>query len=390
VSGTLTTEYTYNGNGLRVGQTINGQGMTFTWDVAAALPQVLATSDGAAYVYGLGLLAQQQGGVWQYPLVDGLGSVRQWADAAGQVTYAARYAPFGALLWQQGTAPGPWGFAGEFQDPTGLLYLRARWYDPATGRFLTRDPFPGLAALPQAQHPYVYVGNNPALYVDPSGRFINILIGGVVGGAVGAGAYTLSVALSGRQFNARDMWVVAGTGAVAGGLIGSGVGILALIGAGAGSSGLGYLAANAWMGSQFCVKDFGIAVGVGAISGALTPVVGTTVPGVMALEASANVAQYWLMEYTSGRRPTPGGMAWSVATGATAGLTVGSYKRPQIPQIYDVRSPWLDQALLKDMLRDEIITTTFRETPRSFAASVVSNLSPEVIERFKQWFQLSY
>lgn len=101
------------------------------------------------------------------------------------------------------------------------------------------------------------------------------------------------------------MLIVAGTGAMAGGLIGSGVGILALVGAGAGGSGLGYLAANAWTGSQFCVKDFGIAAGIGAISGALTPVAGTAVPGVMALEASANVAQYWLTEYTSGRRPTP-------------------------------------------------------------------------------------
>ncbi|MFB0535678.1 MAG: RHS repeat-associated core domain-containing protein, partial [Anaerolineae bacterium] len=90
------------------------------------------------------LLARQQSGAWQYPPADGLGSLRHWTDASSQVTYAARYAPFGTLLWQQGTAPGPWGFAGEFQDPAGLLYLWARWYDPATGRFLTRDPFPGL------------------------------------------------------------------------------------------------------------------------------------------------------------------------------------------------------------------------------------------------------
>jgi outer membrane protein assembly factor BamB len=52
-----------------------------------------------------------------------------------------------------------------------LLYLRARWYDPATGRFLTRDPFPGLASLPQTQHAYVYVGNNPVNLTDPSGRY---------------------------------------------------------------------------------------------------------------------------------------------------------------------------------------------------------------------------
>ncbi|MFB0535683.1 MAG: RHS repeat-associated core domain-containing protein [Anaerolineae bacterium] len=63
------------------------------------------------------------------------------------------YAPFGALLWQQGSVPGPWGFAGEMQDPTGLIYLRARWYDPATGRFLTRDPVPGVPMFPASLNP---------------------------------------------------------------------------------------------------------------------------------------------------------------------------------------------------------------------------------------------
>jgi RHS repeat-associated protein len=233
VSGTLTTEYTYNGNGLRVGQTLNGQGTTFTWDVAAALPQVLATSDGVAYLYGLGLLAQQQSGAWQYPLADGLGSLRQWTDVGGQVTYAARYAPFGSLLWQQGTAPGPWGFAGEMQDPTGLIYLRARWYDPATGRFLTRDPFPGLVTLPSTQHPYVYVGNNPVNLVDPSGNIAPILlaigVGAAIGGVGGGVGYALAHPGGRPEDYLRDagfqraVGVGALSGAVAGG-VGFGVG----------------------------------------------------------------------------------------------------------------------------------------------------------------------
>ncbi len=52
----------------------------------------------------------------------------------------------------------------------GLLYLRARCYDPAIGRFLSEDPFPGYAGFPQTQHPYVYVGNNPINLTDPSGK----------------------------------------------------------------------------------------------------------------------------------------------------------------------------------------------------------------------------
>lgn len=63
-------------------------------------------------------------------------------------------------------------FAGEWQDPTGLIYLRARYYDPATGRFLSRDPYPGGLDDPSSLHPYAYCGNNPVLYVDPSGELV--------------------------------------------------------------------------------------------------------------------------------------------------------------------------------------------------------------------------
>jgi len=50
-----------------------------------------------------------------------------------------------------------------------LYYLRARHYDPATGRFLSQDPWTGLASAPQTQHPNAYVTNNPVRFVDPSG-----------------------------------------------------------------------------------------------------------------------------------------------------------------------------------------------------------------------------
>ncbi len=129
-------------------------------------------------------------------LPDGVGSIRQWADGAGQEVYRARYDPFGVLLEAQGVAPARWGFAGEYEAPDGLIYLRARWYDPATGRFLTRDPFPGLALLPQTQHPYVYVANNPVNLTDPEGEIPPVLVaagvGFFIGGVAGGVRYVLA------------------------------------------------------------------------------------------------------------------------------------------------------------------------------------------------------
>jgi len=147
------------------------------------------------------------------------------------VTYAARYAPFGSLLWQQGTAPGPWGFAGETQDPTGLLYLRARWYDPALGRFLTRDPFPGLATLPTTQHPYTYALNNPVLYVDPTGEFLFLPLlavaaaGGLLGGLgyYGIQAYMQADPCTGMQWDWGEALFWGGVGTVMGADIGVGI-----------------------------------------------------------------------------------------------------------------------------------------------------------------------
>ena len=63
------------------------------------------------------------------------------------------------------------GLDGERQDPrTGLVQLRARWYQPSTGRMLGRDPFAGYATQPLRQHPYLFALNNPLRYADPTGR----------------------------------------------------------------------------------------------------------------------------------------------------------------------------------------------------------------------------
>jgi len=52
----------------------------------------------------------------------------------------------------------------------GLYYQRARWYNPVTGRFMTRDPYAGSIYAPASLHRYNYARSNPVNYIDPSGR----------------------------------------------------------------------------------------------------------------------------------------------------------------------------------------------------------------------------
>jgi len=51
-----------------------------------------------------------------------------------------------------------------------LYYLRARYYNPLTGRFLSRDPEAGNHIDPKTLHKYLYVGGDPVNAMDPGGR----------------------------------------------------------------------------------------------------------------------------------------------------------------------------------------------------------------------------
>jgi RHS repeat-associated protein len=249
---TATQVYTYNGDGLLMARNT----AKYVYDQAADLPQML--SDGRVlYVPGVG---QWDGKAWTYELPDGLGSVRQLADAQGYLVQRYEYGPFGEMLVSEGQRTNSLRYTGEQWDSdVGLLYLRARWYDPATGRFTTRDPFPGLAALPQTQHPYVYGLNNPINLTDHSGEIVPILIAVGIGAAIGGVGGAISYALTHPcedYLHSGGFWRAVGVGAFSGtmaGLVGWAVPVIIPAGA------------SIWG-----------AVGVGALSGALAAGVGQT------------------------------------------------------------------------------------------------------------------
>jgi len=127
----------------------------------------------ASYVLGgTDLLSQPPSGATSYYLQDAQGSTRTLTDASGNVTDTYAYTAFGETLSHSGASVNPYRYTGQqFDALTGLYYLRARYYDPALGRFLSRDPAEPLLTAPHELNRYVYVADNPLNAADPSGRF---------------------------------------------------------------------------------------------------------------------------------------------------------------------------------------------------------------------------
>ncbi len=170
-SGPTTTTYTYDGDGVRQ-QASTGTAASaktnFLWDVNQPDAQLAIERDGTSallrqYVYGIRLIRQTVG-TPSYYLYNALGSVVNTLSATGATQRTWSYEPYGVVKTSSGSSPAnPFLFAGEYQDPTGLYNLRARQYDPASGRFLSADPVENQGSA------YAFAGARPTVMTDPSG-----------------------------------------------------------------------------------------------------------------------------------------------------------------------------------------------------------------------------
>jgi RHS repeat-associated protein len=179
--------YTYNGEGLRASQTISATTGYIAWDTAEGIPLIL--SDGTdSYIYGVdGLPIEQINNTTekaQYLHHDQAGSTQFIAGETGTTEAAYSYTPYGAVEEHIGTATTPFDYDGQYTNSdTGLTYLRARNYDPATGQFLSVDPLEAISG-----EPYSYAGDSPTTYGDSLGLLWTPLAGGAAGADAACGA----------------------------------------------------------------------------------------------------------------------------------------------------------------------------------------------------------
>ena len=103
---------------------------------------------------------------------DGLGSVRCLSDSSGVMTDRYSYDAYGTLTGSSGASANPYRYRGEQYDSDLDAYsLRARYYQPGTGRFLATDPVEGVHNSPISLHRYLYGNSEPINHIDPSGEF---------------------------------------------------------------------------------------------------------------------------------------------------------------------------------------------------------------------------
>ena len=205
----INESFTYDGTGIMVSKTSGVSTSHFTWDVGAELPLLLA-DDQNSYIYGPDGLPVEQVSSEEEPTYlhhDQLGSTRVLTSVGGEASGTFSYGAYGTPAGSTGSATTPMGFAGEYTDSaSGLQYLRARFYDPATAQFLTRDPLEVLT-----REPYAYAFDDPINGTDPSGLFAEAIgcgVGEVVDPAGGCVPGAVAGAAVGAAAGAAAGWAL--------------------------------------------------------------------------------------------------------------------------------------------------------------------------------------
>ncbi len=181
VSGDFTALYSYDGFGNRRSATRNGETKNYVLDLISGNGNLLMETDESGnptyYIYGaVGLVSRiNSSDETNYYVYDYRGSTVAMTDASttATITHKYQYDDFGKVLQSEENDFNPFRFVGQYgvmYETEGLVFMRARYYDEAIGRFLSEDPI-------WSTNLYPYADNNPICSIDPSGRFGETLLG---------------------------------------------------------------------------------------------------------------------------------------------------------------------------------------------------------------------
>ena len=169
-----TVSFKYDPFGHRVQKSFTQSGTTTTtnylYDADSLIEEVDPSGNALArYTQTQGVdepLAMLRSGTTSYYNADALGSVTSLANGAGTLTQTYTFDSFGKTTASSGSLTNPFRFTGrEFDTESSIYFMRARYFDPTTGRFVSEDP----ARFPGGINFYTYVENNPVNLIDPFG-----------------------------------------------------------------------------------------------------------------------------------------------------------------------------------------------------------------------------
>lgn len=172
--GSTVGQFLYDYRGLRI-EKHGARGIErYSYDGTSVLTQFDDTGATLAkYEYGGDRLLSLNhfGEGVQFYHFDALGSPVTLSRPDGTIQSRYVYDAWGHIRHQNGSSWNRFGFTGhEHDNETGLIYAKARYYDPDTGRFLSQDPWAGDVNIASSLHKYLYGYMNPTVYVDPNGR----------------------------------------------------------------------------------------------------------------------------------------------------------------------------------------------------------------------------
>lgn len=303
----VVASFSYDPTGRRTSRVINGAATTFVYDDAQVLGEY-SPSGIISLLHGLGvdeLLAAYSAMTNRVAIADAQGSVLAELQPDGIAGAASQYSAYGESIRSGGQPLTSVGFTGRESDTSGLIFYRARYYDPLLKRFVSEDPI----AIGGGINHYAYVSGNPVSLIDPTGEIgiPGAIYGGIAGGIggyisggwrgafLGAGAGALVGAVN--PFAAH--WAGAAAGAAAASAVGQ----------------AGGLALSGKDPSDLCNYDLGAIGGAalgGALGGPLNHFLGRTIAPIRLSVIGRPLGARTVLNY-------PGMTAGAIAEGALVG-----------------------------------------------------------------------